>query len=645
MRIAGCVCSLLLVAGLGMSCDPGRPVILPQPHVASAVTAPLSGAIFTTNPDGSIVNENVHYASKLEVYLDGGPGPNAPKGAAALPDGPYYFQVTDPSGKVLLSEDPAKCRKVQIEGGVIVKLLNEGATYPGGKGGKDIPCHEQYNDIDGVAGPAGHHDLNTDVDYGDPPDNARVVQLMPFLDTPNNGGVYKAWIIPAEIYELTGNPETMPVQMTGKDKKLGFAPDPGFDAHKYIKTDNFKAKGKPPCPYPPMLIVKKFHDANRNGVWDAGEEEVTGWKIDVTEPVGNTNTRYTKVEVLAELGPWTVKEALPENVYQTAALLDGNAVALDPTVSVTFTDECNGETHEVIFGNHGVGDVVACKSYDKNGNGADDPGEPPVPGWKMRLEGGDLTAPIEQVTGADGCTTFEKLMPGTYTVTELMPTSTGWEATGDMVQTVTVESKLVGSEITGEATPPVVTFTNVCIGTADFGTKGYWHNKNGLAEIDYVADIAYINGLLPYSAPSDYFDAGDEPFDGYFSEPISDPAPVAAAYSNLSGILEEIAGEGTAGAEISHFLVDTNATGDPREQLAQQLLAFIFNAIHRLGGVDGAFLYNGNYVVASELINDAIAAWSSGDDIKQVEIKDILDTLNNSDAVPFIHATPCPIAY
>ena len=54
----------------------------------TAFAARLSGAIFTTTPDGGIVNENVRYQSKLEVYLDGGPPPNAPAGAAGLPDGP-----------------------------------------------------------------------------------------------------------------------------------------------------------------------------------------------------------------------------------------------------------------------------------------------------------------------------------------------------------------------------------------------------------------------------------------------------------------------------------------------------------------------------------------------------------------------------
>ncbi|MGS0726881.1 hypothetical protein ACVBKF_11870, partial [Shewanella sp. 0m-11] len=89
----------------------------------------LSGAIFTTTADGGIVNENVRYGSKLEVYLDGGPRMNAPASAAALPDGNYYFQVTDPSGKQLLSLDPVDCREVKIENGVITQYLGESRTY------------------------------------------------------------------------------------------------------------------------------------------------------------------------------------------------------------------------------------------------------------------------------------------------------------------------------------------------------------------------------------------------------------------------------------------------------------------------------------------------------------------------------------
>src|SRR5262245_37439426 len=63
----------------------------------------ISGAIFTTDSAGS-VNVNI-YQFKSDVYLNGGPPAHAPCAAAGLPDGNYYFQVTNPSGTLLLSTD------------------------------------------------------------------------------------------------------------------------------------------------------------------------------------------------------------------------------------------------------------------------------------------------------------------------------------------------------------------------------------------------------------------------------------------------------------------------------------------------------------------------------------------------------------
>ena len=74
----------------------------------SPASAAVPGAILTTAVDGSIVNANVQYASKCDVYLDGGPGQHAPAKAAGLPEGDYYFQVTDPNGQTLLSTDPVQ---------------------------------------------------------------------------------------------------------------------------------------------------------------------------------------------------------------------------------------------------------------------------------------------------------------------------------------------------------------------------------------------------------------------------------------------------------------------------------------------------------------------------------------------------------
>lgn len=58
---------------------------------------PLPGAIFTTDGTCSGVNINI-FTSKEAVFLDGGP---AHPGAAGLPDGYYYVQVTSPEGSVL----------------------------------------------------------------------------------------------------------------------------------------------------------------------------------------------------------------------------------------------------------------------------------------------------------------------------------------------------------------------------------------------------------------------------------------------------------------------------------------------------------------------------------------------------------------
>ena len=60
----------------------------------------LSGAIYTSNIDGSIINENTGFAAKSDVYLTGGPC----NGGSHLADGDYYFEVTSPNGVLLSSE-------------------------------------------------------------------------------------------------------------------------------------------------------------------------------------------------------------------------------------------------------------------------------------------------------------------------------------------------------------------------------------------------------------------------------------------------------------------------------------------------------------------------------------------------------------
>src|SRR3954469_7200082 len=133
--------------------------------VATGLTAAhaaggFTGAIFTTVADGSEVNFNI-YPNKEAVYLDGGPGPGAPQAAAGLPPGNYYFQVTDPSGKALLSTDAVMCREVAVSGGIITGPVADGCE----------------------------HVTGSDIDLG-----ATTVQCMPYLVPPNHGDEYKVWI-------------------------------------------------------------------------------------------------------------------------------------------------------------------------------------------------------------------------------------------------------------------------------------------------------------------------------------------------------------------------------------------------------------------------------------------------------------------
>ena len=130
----------------------------------SAAQAALSGAIWTSLSDGTTVNANL-YDNKSDVYLNG--GPQNCGGGGGLPDGLYYFQVTNPSGSTLLSSDAIKFRMVQVVDGVIA----------------------------GVGGTGNHDEGSSGCNGGTP------VQLMPYDDTPNNGNEYSVDLSPQDVVE------------------------------------------------------------------------------------------------------------------------------------------------------------------------------------------------------------------------------------------------------------------------------------------------------------------------------------------------------------------------------------------------------------------------------------------------------------
>jgi len=274
---------------------------------AAHADAPLSGAIFTTLPNGSEVNFNI-YSSKDLVYLDGGPGPGAPIGAAGLPEGDYVFMVTDPSGKKLLSLDAAGCRRFHVSAaGIITSVALSGVCA---------------------------HLTGTDNDHGT--SGAITVKLMPYDDTPNNGGEYKAWATPVGNYLCNAD-------WTIIDCGLG---KHGF-VNRYSKTDNFKVKVTPI-----IEIDTRFH--GRNG------DLIDGAGVTWTDTLGNTNKKWSyfnqDLYVLHEAHVEAPEAGVHQITIEPQSLcpsvgevyVNGQFVGLGPqTVNVKVSPRAKGYTYVV----------------------------------------------------------------------------------------------------------------------------------------------------------------------------------------------------------------------------------------------------------------------------------------------------------
>ena len=191
------VASMLAVALLG-------------PSAAPAIGAGFNGAIWTSLADGATVNAN-QYDAKTDVYLNG--GPQNCGNSNGLPDGDYYFQVTNPSGSELLSSDEIKYRQIEVVDGVIA----------------------------GVSGDGNHLEGSNGCNGGTP------VQLFPYDDTPNAGGEYSVDMAPkADVDACLADYE-------GELIDFNFLQDCGAIPS---KNDNFKVGEEPPVLTPAIHIEK-----------------------------------------------------------------------------------------------------------------------------------------------------------------------------------------------------------------------------------------------------------------------------------------------------------------------------------------------------------------------------------------------------
>jgi hypothetical protein len=690
------VCAALVFASWTVGCSDeqpigpeGGPVASFSSHSPDSYTGggSITGAIWTSDQDRTKVNENVGYDNKEEVYLNGGPLANNPNGPGSLSPSPawYEYKVTDPSGVDLLSRDPWWCRLVRVDNGrfvavpqgpdairaALAEALDDEDYLTGGAYGDlyggtfDVvngggPPHWEYDpdgDCTHATGPSGG---------GTFPGGGISVQLYPYDDTPNNGNVYKVWITPvadftcadqdADVYDnvvINTDPDGWP-------NYEDCGPQWHGNVGAYVKTDNYKVKENG-AEVDGLLIVKKFHDKNFDCVIDTGEEYVTGWGIDITDPLSTTSSYQTEVGLpVVPIDPpdtYSVEEDEPSGTAHTCTLLDDVDQSGANPVDVDFEWDFNGgnyyEEHTVEFGNVGLGSIEACKVFDADGDGEADEGEGGIPGWKLTLtgtlaDGSDFGSDV-QYTESDGCYTWTDLYPGDYRVTETMPPSPpDYTATSDLYFDKTIQSSLTydNGTPTIAGTDAEVEFTNVCTAEADFGTKGYWHNKNGLDEIEHAFLTGTVDLLAPYQSVcdnDDFFGAGDKLLsDGSFC----DGTDVAAAFGD--GIFQgvNVAGAGTWRAEVSHFLVDPVGDGGGQcEQLAEQLLAFIFNVEYRLGGGGLIETSPGVFEHTDDMIQDAIDIWTWDDENDCADEQEFIESFNSNDAVPYVPDNFCPFSY
>src|SRR5215472_12671538 len=283
--------------------------------------AQFSGAIHTTLPDGT--TENL-YSSKDKVYFTGRSQNDKANG---LPDGRYYFQVTNPSGGVLLSNDPAKCRQVVVRDGKIAGAydpVTQGLEPPGTPldatncehASKQHEFEQRHEPEEWRRSDEGEEGVS--VQLGGAFGFCAVGATTPdiFCDTPNPGGEYKMWLIAQSSAIRDCNTTVNPDQVSLT-----------FD-RKCAKTHNFKIRRSAIA----HVTVCKFNDANGDGLLNSGDLPISGWPITASIPSSSYVTLRSDNQAGASVTAKTDStgcvsfsaSGIPKDTRVTVKLTEGN---------------------------------------------------------------------------------------------------------------------------------------------------------------------------------------------------------------------------------------------------------------------------------------------------------------------------------
>lgn len=165
----------------------------------------------------------------------------------------------------------------------------------------------------------------------------------------------------------------------------------------------------------------KFEDLNGNGIWDDGEEVISGQKLQVyifidLNKDGEQN-KEEPVTIIDENGFYFFPSVLPGNynICEREDLLNGWIVTTPKCQTVSVLQ--GQETKNINFGNFKLGQLTVVKFHDQNQNKKKDDNEEVLGDWLIKLASDSSVLTAITATNS-GEVVFDNLLAGNYLLSE-----------------------------------------------------------------------------------------------------------------------------------------------------------------------------------------------------------------------------------
>jgi hypothetical protein len=201
--------------------------------------------------------------------------------------------------------------------------VDGGPSHPGAAGLPDGSYHVKVTEPDGTVLGSSNATTPVSVTNGEFDQCYRLSTIVKstsstfttngYDTTTNAGGEYKLWVCDNPLFTVSG-----------------------------CKTDNFKVRLSETAPETATLHVRKFYDANADGIRNNGEAFITGWKVRIQD--GIDYIRFTPANLVVEPDTYTVTEFAPleTNWFRTTTNPVVVALAVNEDKTAEFGNVCVG---------------------------------------------------------------------------------------------------------------------------------------------------------------------------------------------------------------------------------------------------------------------------------------------------------------